>query len=165
MHSVLPLLTALLTLPLALAQDGRTLVTNFRQTIGLANGGIGGQANCQITGNLDRGAQPIAFTVQRGCGTFQDGGAFGRETITFDDNPDLSMVVSCDVKAGECGTFFNIRVETTDGYCNQGATYRIDCPETDFRKRSVVDVHARQEPPTGLLEQCYGDVLLVECFD
>lgn len=62
----------------------------------------------------------------------------------------------------------SIRVEHTDGLCNQGRTYRIDCPETDFRKerKRSAKLDARQEfPVNDATTQCYGDIILNPCWD
>lgn len=101
---MIPVLAAMLRL--AAAQDGRTTVTGFIYTIGVSNGGIGSTSNCQVEGNLDRGNTPIGFLSQRGCATFQNNGISQASYIEFDSNPDLKLLVSCDVEEGDCGGFF-----------------------------------------------------------
>lgn len=100
---LMPILATIVRL--AAAQDGRTLVTGLTNTIAVSNGGIGGTAVCKVAGTLDRGNQPIGFAAQRTCDKIQNDGIFKATPIKFDSNPDLSLLVSCNVKPGDYGTF------------------------------------------------------------
>lgn len=85
------------------AQDGRVTVKGFTQKISASNGGIGGTSSCQIAGGIDRGNQPIGFAFGRSCDRFQDN---SDDYVEFPENPDLKMRISCDVRAGHCGNFY-----------------------------------------------------------